>query len=74
MSRKHKGQTPIVKAVGVESKEIKSGEVKMPKARYKVCFLKDWFGAYGMIRAGQTAEITASEFENLSKINYVKEV
>lgn len=61
----------MVKAIGVTQPEIKSGVVK---ETYDVVFLKEWFNRYGLIKKDQRLTITAKEFEELSKLNFVKEV
>lgn len=71
MSRNKKSVAPMVKAIGVTQPEIKSGVVK---ETYDVVFLKEWFNRYGLIKKDQRLTITAKEFEELSKLNFVKEV
>lgn len=74
MGKNKKSATPIVKAVGVQPPEIKSGSVTVEKETYDVVFLKEWFNRYGLVKKDQRLTITAKEFEELSKLNFVKEV
>lgn len=75
MGRKNKNTTPIEnKAIGVETQTLISGHVEIKKDTYDVIFLKDWFNKYGWVRKDQKMKITSKEFEELSKLNFVKEV